>query len=74
MKLTSALIFDIGVYLVVVGLALMVFEAFGDDRPAPRRRSSDVSVAPRGHRRRAVRVGTYLLLQRKLRGSSSASA
>ena len=28
---TSALIFDIGVYLVVVGLVLMVFEAFGDD-------------------------------------------
>ncbi len=32
-KLTSALAFDIGVYLVVVGLALMVFESFGDDPP-----------------------------------------
>ncbi len=30
-KLTSALPFDIGVYLVVVGLALMMFESFGDD-------------------------------------------
>jgi multisubunit Na+/H+ antiporter MnhB subunit len=30
-KATSALAFDIGVYLVVVGLVLMVFEAFGDD-------------------------------------------
>lgn len=31
MKATSALPFDIGVYLVVVGLILMMFEAFGDD-------------------------------------------
>jgi multisubunit Na+/H+ antiporter MnhB subunit len=31
---TSATVFDIGVYLVVVGLMLMVFEAFGDD-PEP---------------------------------------
>jgi len=30
-KATSALPFDIGVYLVVVGLVLMMFEAFGDD-------------------------------------------
>lgn len=28
---TSATVFDVGVYLVVVGLMLMVFEAFGDD-------------------------------------------
>jgi len=33
-KLTSALAFDVGVYLAVVGLALMVFESFGDD-PRP---------------------------------------
>ena len=33
-KVTSALAFDIGVYLVVVGLVLMVFEAFGDDPDA----------------------------------------
>jgi multicomponent Na+:H+ antiporter subunit A len=32
-KLTSALAFDIGVYLVVVGLVLMMFESFGDDPP-----------------------------------------
>jgi multicomponent Na+:H+ antiporter subunit A len=30
-KVTSALPFDVGVYLVVLGLVLMVFEAFGDD-------------------------------------------
>ena len=30
-KTTSALPFDIGVYLVVVGLVLLVFEAFGED-------------------------------------------
>ena len=29
-SLSSALVFDIGVYLCVVGLVLMVFEAFGD--------------------------------------------
>ena len=34
-KLTSVLVFDVGVYLVVIGLAMMVFESFGDDpRPA----------------------------------------
>jgi multisubunit Na+/H+ antiporter MnhB subunit len=31
LKLSTALAFDVGVYLVVVGLVLMVFEAFGDD-------------------------------------------
>ena len=30
-KVTSALAFDIGVYLLVIGLVLMVFESFGDD-------------------------------------------
>ncbi len=30
-KLSSVLAFDIGVYLVVIGVILMVFEAFGDD-------------------------------------------
>jgi multicomponent Na+:H+ antiporter subunit A len=30
-KLSSALVFDIGVYLTVVGVVLMVFEAFGDE-------------------------------------------
>lgn len=33
-KATSALPFDLGVYLLVVGLVLMIFEAFGDE-PAP---------------------------------------
>ena len=32
-KVTSALLFDGGVYLAVVGIVLMAFEAFGD---APR--------------------------------------
>jgi multicomponent Na+:H+ antiporter subunit A len=30
-SLTTALVFDLGVYLLVLGLVLMVFEAFGDD-------------------------------------------
>lgn len=30
-KVTSALVFDVGVYLVVVGLVLMVFESFGEE-------------------------------------------
>ncbi len=30
-KATSALPFDLGVYAVVIGLVLMIFEAFGDD-------------------------------------------
>ncbi|MEL6891077.1 MAG: MnhB domain-containing protein [Actinomycetota bacterium] len=30
-KATSALPFDIGVYLIVIGLSLMIFAAFGDD-------------------------------------------
>lgn len=32
-KLTSALVFDVGVALVVIGLVFMVFEAFGDEEP-----------------------------------------
>jgi multisubunit Na+/H+ antiporter MnhB subunit len=31
LKLSSVLAFDVGVYLVVIGVILMVFEAFGDD-------------------------------------------
>ena len=30
-KVTSATVFDLGVYLVVLGLALMMFESFGDE-------------------------------------------
>lgn len=33
--LSSVLFFDIGVYLAVIGLVLMVFEAFGDDTSDP---------------------------------------
>jgi len=29
--LSSALLFDIGVYITVVGMVLMAFEAFGED-------------------------------------------
>ena len=35
LKLSSTLAFDAGVYMVVVGLVLMVFEAFGDDYGPP---------------------------------------
>ena len=43
-KVTSALVFDIGVYLAVIGLAMMVFESFGDDtRSRLRRRSPSAS-------------------------------
>jgi multisubunit Na+/H+ antiporter MnhB subunit len=31
LKATSALAFDVGVYLVVLGLVLMIFESFGDE-------------------------------------------
>ena len=44
-KVTSALIFDIGVYLAVIGLAMMVFESFGDD---PRRPPSPSTGASGG--------------------------
>jgi multicomponent Na+:H+ antiporter subunit A len=49
LKLTSTLAFDTGVYLVVVGVVLMVFEAFGDDpEPAggPRPATTPEEVAP----------------------------
>ena len=32
-KLSSTAVFDAGVYAVVVGLVLMLFEAFGEDQP-----------------------------------------
>jgi multisubunit Na+/H+ antiporter MnhB subunit len=41
-KITSALVFDIGVAGVVVGLVFMIFEAFGDEEPpADRGESAD---------------------------------
>jgi multicomponent Na+:H+ antiporter subunit A len=30
-KISSSLVFDVGVYLTVIGMVLMVFEAFGDE-------------------------------------------
>jgi multicomponent Na+:H+ antiporter subunit A len=33
-KFTTATVFDTGVYLIVVGLVLMIFEALGDDPDA----------------------------------------
>ncbi len=44
LKVTSALPFDIGVYLVVVGLILMAYEAFGDDA-APSSTQPDTAKA-----------------------------
>lgn len=34
-KLTSALVFDTGVYAVVLGTVLMAFEALGEEQPPP---------------------------------------
>ena len=34
-KVSSALVFDLGVYLAVIGLAMMVFESFGDEPDDP---------------------------------------
>ena len=45
-KLTSPLFFDIGVYLAVVGLALMVFESFGDDPSVEARPRRSAQVSP----------------------------
>ncbi len=44
-KTTSALPFDIGVYGIVIGLVLMIFEAFGDDRVAELRMIEPPTVA-----------------------------
>lgn len=43
---SSTLLFDLGVYLLVIGLVLMVFEAFGDDEIGA------LTVAPGTHDRR----------------------
>ncbi len=40
-KTTSALLFDTGVYVLVVGLVFMVFEAFGGELPVVRPSPSD---------------------------------
>jgi multisubunit Na+/H+ antiporter MnhB subunit len=44
-KVSSVLIFDIGVSLVVIGLVFMVFEAFGDEEP-PEFRGEPLEVEP----------------------------
>lgn len=44
-KVSSVLIFDIGVSLVVIGLVFMVFEAFGDEEP-PELREELPEVVP----------------------------
>jgi multicomponent Na+:H+ antiporter subunit A len=44
LKVSTALAFDIGVYLLVVGLVLMVFEAFGDDPGRPADADADREV------------------------------
>ena len=47
MKVTSAMVFDIGVYFAVIGLALMVFESFGDDAgPKPARPVAERAPEP----------------------------
>jgi len=43
-KVPSAIVFDSGVYLVVVGLVLMVFEALGDEDPAELDGTPDMKV------------------------------
>ena len=48
-KLSSVLAFDAGVYLVVVGLVMMMFESFGDDPPPiddDRRRVQELAREP----------------------------
>ena len=66
--ISSTLAFDSGVYLVVVGLVLMVFEAFGDDltdRP-PMEPRAHMSILLAAAAATLFGIGTYLLLQRKL--------
>ena len=69
------LAFDAGVYLVVVGLVMMMFESFGDDPPpfeddrvVPElaRESVSMSVLMAATAATLFGIGTYLLLQRKL--------
>jgi multisubunit Na+/H+ antiporter MnhB subunit len=43
---TTAAVFDTGVYLVVVGLVLMVFEAFGDDPQADEALAAEAADEP----------------------------
>jgi multisubunit Na+/H+ antiporter MnhB subunit len=45
-KLSSVLVFDAGVYLVVAGLVMMMFESFGDDPPPVEMGELEVSTEP----------------------------
>jgi multicomponent Na+:H+ antiporter subunit A len=45
-KLSSVLVFDAGVYLVVAGLVMMMFESFGDDPPPVEMGELEVSAEP----------------------------
>ncbi|MFK8023439.1 MAG: MnhB domain-containing protein [Ilumatobacter sp.] len=49
-KATSALPFDIGVYAIVIGLVLMIFEAFGEDAEAELERVEPPTVPARSAR------------------------
>ena len=58
--------FDIGVYLVVVGLVLMVFESFGDDTPTPSGGAAVSVAAARPRPPRCSASAPTCVLQRKL--------
>ena len=60
--MSSAVVFDIGVYMTVVGVVLMAFEAFGDEHDGGAR----MTVLLAATAATLFGVGTYLILQRKL--------
>jgi len=55
-KVTSALSFDLGVDFVVIGLILMAFAAFGEDRPDAPDATDDGSDDPNPPARRLART------------------
>ena len=59
---SSALAFDTGVYLAVIGMVLMAFESFGDDPDGGRHMTVMLAAVAAA----LFAIGTYLLLQRKL--------
>ena len=67
---STTLAFDIGVYLVVVGLVFMVFEAFGEDDDSsvtgPIDGGDGMSLTLALTAALLFGIGTYLVLQRKL--------
>ena len=64
--LSSALAFDVGVYLTVLGMVLMAFEAFGDDDQARGAGEVTVTILFAAAAAALFAIGTYLVLQRKL--------